>query len=160
MEAARGPPKSSNLYESDVNSALGNDEVTRAAIRYPALSRNRIARDCRRIIFQNFFGTLIVDTIGIGLAAVGLLNPLLAAFIHVASEVDVHSKFDATAAAQGRGRGCQSRAGSGTSLRVVTMRNRSGSVSISVVTVLLWILVLLITFFYIRALRNQPIWLD
>jgi heavy metal translocating P-type ATPase len=47
----------------------------------------RIARSCRRIIFQNFYGTLIVDTIGIGLAAAGLLNPLLAAFIHVASEL-------------------------------------------------------------------------
>jgi heavy metal translocating P-type ATPase len=47
----------------------------------------RVARNCRRIIFQNFYGTLIVDTIGIGLAAVGLLNPLLAAFIHVASEL-------------------------------------------------------------------------
>ncbi len=44
----------------------------------------RIARNCRRIILQNFYGTLIVDTIGIGLAAAGLLNPLLAAFIHVA----------------------------------------------------------------------------
>lgn len=47
----------------------------------------RIARNCRRIIFQNFYGTLIVDTIGIGLAAVGFLNPLLATFIHVASEL-------------------------------------------------------------------------
>jgi len=47
----------------------------------------RIARSCRRIIFQNFYGTLIVDAIGIGLAAAGLLNPLLAAFIHVASEL-------------------------------------------------------------------------
>jgi hypothetical protein len=47
----------------------------------------RIARNCRRIIFQNFYGTLIVDTIGIGLAAAGLLNPLLATFIHVASEL-------------------------------------------------------------------------
>ena len=47
----------------------------------------RIARNCRRIIMQNFYGTLIVDTIGIGLAAAGLLNPLLAAFIHVASEL-------------------------------------------------------------------------
>ena len=47
----------------------------------------RIARNCRRIILQNFYGTLIVDAIGIGLAAVGLLNPLLAAFIHVASEL-------------------------------------------------------------------------
>jgi heavy metal translocating P-type ATPase len=47
----------------------------------------RIARRCRAIIFQNFYGTLIVDAIGIGLAAAGMLNPLLAAFIHVASEL-------------------------------------------------------------------------
>ncbi len=47
----------------------------------------RIAKHCRRIILQNFYGTLIVDTIGIGLAAVGLLNPLLATFIHVSSEL-------------------------------------------------------------------------
>jgi len=47
----------------------------------------RIARRCRSIIFQNFYGTLIVDSIGIGMAAAGLLNPLLAAFIHVASEL-------------------------------------------------------------------------
>jgi P-type E1-E2 ATPase len=47
----------------------------------------RIAKNCRRIILQNFYGTLIVDTIGIGLAAVGLLNPLFATFIHVASEL-------------------------------------------------------------------------
>lgn len=47
----------------------------------------RIAKHCRRIILQNFYGTLIVDAIGIGLAAFGLLNPLLAAFIHVASEL-------------------------------------------------------------------------
>jgi len=33
----------------------------------------------------NFAGTLIVDGIGVGLAAFGLLNPLLAAFIHVTS---------------------------------------------------------------------------
>jgi heavy metal translocating P-type ATPase len=47
----------------------------------------RIARRCRSIIFQNFYGTLIVDAIGIGLAAAGMLNPLLAAFIHVSSEL-------------------------------------------------------------------------
>jgi cation transport ATPase len=39
------------------------------------------------VILENFYGTLIVDTIGIGLAAAGFLNPLLAAFIHVASEL-------------------------------------------------------------------------
>jgi Cd2+/Zn2+-exporting ATPase/Cu+-exporting ATPase len=47
----------------------------------------RVARRCRRIILQNFGGTLAVDGLGIVLAAFGLLNPLLAAFIHVASEL-------------------------------------------------------------------------
>jgi P-type E1-E2 ATPase len=46
-----------------------------------------IARWTRRIIWQNFAGTLAVDAVGIGLAAAGLLNPTLAAFIHVASEM-------------------------------------------------------------------------
>lgn len=47
----------------------------------------RIARWCRRIIYTNFTGTLVVDGIGVGLAAFGLLNPLLAALIHVVSEL-------------------------------------------------------------------------
>ena len=47
----------------------------------------RIARRCHRTIMQNFAGTLVVDTIGVGLAACGFLNPLLAAFIHVSSEM-------------------------------------------------------------------------
>jgi Cd2+/Zn2+-exporting ATPase/Cu+-exporting ATPase len=47
----------------------------------------RVARRCRRIIWFNFAGTLAVDGIGMGLAAAGLLNPLLAAFIHVSSEL-------------------------------------------------------------------------
>ena len=46
-----------------------------------------IARRCRAIIMQNFVGTLVVDSIGVGMAAFGLLNPLLAAFIHVTSEL-------------------------------------------------------------------------
>jgi len=46
-----------------------------------------IARRTRRIIWANFVGTIGVDAVGIGLAAFGLLNPLLAAFIHVASEL-------------------------------------------------------------------------
>jgi cation transport ATPase len=36
---------------------------------------------------QNFVGTLVVDSIGVGLAAFGFLDPLLAAFIHVSSEM-------------------------------------------------------------------------
>jgi len=46
-----------------------------------------IARRTRRIIWANFAGTIGVDALGIGLAAFGLLNPLVAAFIHVASEL-------------------------------------------------------------------------
>ena len=46
-----------------------------------------IAQRTRGIIWQNFTGTIAVDTIGMVLAALGFLNPLLAAFIHVASEL-------------------------------------------------------------------------
>jgi Cd2+/Zn2+-exporting ATPase/Cu+-exporting ATPase len=46
-----------------------------------------IARRTHGIIRLNFVGTLAVDAVGVALAAFGLLNPLLAAFIHVASEL-------------------------------------------------------------------------
>jgi Cd2+/Zn2+-exporting ATPase/Cu+-exporting ATPase len=46
-----------------------------------------IARRTRGVIWQNFSGTIGVDAIGIVLAASGFLNPLLAAFIHVSSEL-------------------------------------------------------------------------
>jgi len=46
-----------------------------------------IARWTRRIIWQNFAGTIAVDLAGIVLAAVGVLSPTLAAFVHVASEM-------------------------------------------------------------------------
>jgi heavy metal translocating P-type ATPase len=47
----------------------------------------RTARRCRGIIMQNFAGTLAVDSVGVGMAALGFLNPLLAAIIHVVSEL-------------------------------------------------------------------------
>jgi Cd2+/Zn2+-exporting ATPase/Cu+-exporting ATPase len=47
----------------------------------------RITRRCHHIIRFNFAGTLAVDALGVALAAFGYLNPLLAAFIHVASEL-------------------------------------------------------------------------
>jgi len=59
---------------------LGNDLVRFA-------DTVAVAKRTRRIIWQNFVGTIAVDTLGIALAACGLLNPLLAAFIHVASEM-------------------------------------------------------------------------
>jgi Cd2+/Zn2+-exporting ATPase/Cu+-exporting ATPase len=46
-----------------------------------------LARRTRRIIWANFTGTLLVDAVGIVLAAVGVLNPLLAAAVHVSSEM-------------------------------------------------------------------------
>lgn len=46
-----------------------------------------IARRTRGIIYQNFIGTLAVDAAGLILAGLGFINPLLAAFIHVSSEL-------------------------------------------------------------------------
>jgi P-type E1-E2 ATPase len=59
---------------------LGNDLVKLA-------ETLGIARWTRRIIWQNFVGTIAVDLAGIVLAALGVLNPPLAAFVHVASEM-------------------------------------------------------------------------
>ena len=46
-----------------------------------------LARRTRATIWQNFVGTIAVDALGIALAAFGYLNPLLAAGIHVVSEL-------------------------------------------------------------------------
>ena len=51
------------------------------------VSALKISRWCRRIILQNFYGTILVDLTGIALAAIGVINPLMAAFIHVTSEM-------------------------------------------------------------------------
>jgi P-type Cu+ transporter len=47
----------------------------------------RIARRCYRVIMFNFWGTVAVDTLGIVLAFLGLLAPIVAALIHVGSEL-------------------------------------------------------------------------
>ena len=46
-----------------------------------------ISKRCYRVIMFNFWGTILVDTIGIGLAFFGLLAPIIAALIHVGSEL-------------------------------------------------------------------------
>ncbi len=46
-----------------------------------------ISRQCYRIIMTNVAGTLAVDTAGVALAAFGFLSPVLAALIHVTSEM-------------------------------------------------------------------------
>ncbi|TAM90833.1 MAG: cadmium-translocating P-type ATPase [Candidimonas sp.] len=58
---------------------LGNDLVKFA-------ETLAVARRTRRIIWANFAGTIAVDVCGMALAAAGLLNPVLAALIHVTSE--------------------------------------------------------------------------
>lgn len=84
------------LAKANVGVAMGSGtDVARQSANVLLLGNNlmgfvetlRIARQCRRVIMTNFAGTLAVDSVGIGLAAFGLLNPLLAAFIHVASEM-------------------------------------------------------------------------
>ena len=46
----------------------------------------RIARRARGIIMANFIGTIAVDAVAMGLAALGLLGPIAAALVHVGSE--------------------------------------------------------------------------
>jgi heavy metal translocating P-type ATPase len=46
-----------------------------------------IAKRCYRVIMFNFWGTIAVDTLGIILAFCGLLAPIIAALIHVGSEL-------------------------------------------------------------------------
>jgi heavy metal translocating P-type ATPase len=84
------------LIEAQVGVAMGSGtDVARESANVVLLGNDlakfaetlAIARRTRRIIWANFAGTIGVDTLGMALAAVGLLNPLLAAFIHVASEL-------------------------------------------------------------------------
>ena len=83
------------LAEADVGVAMGSGtEVAREsadAVLVGDLATFAqtlsIARWTRRIIWQNFVGTIVVDLVGIGFAAAGLLSPPLAAFVHVASEL-------------------------------------------------------------------------
>ncbi len=84
------------LIEAQVGIAMGSGtDVARESADVVLLGNDlarlaetlAIARRTRRIIWVNFAGTIGVDTLGIALAAAGLLNPLLAAFIHVASEL-------------------------------------------------------------------------
>ena len=81
------------LSEASVAVAMGaGTDVARESADIMLIGNNlakfvetvQLARDCRCIILQNFSGTLIVDTIGVRMAAAGLLNPLLATFIHSA----------------------------------------------------------------------------
>jgi P-type E1-E2 ATPase len=84
------------LMEANVGIAMGSGtEVARESANVLLLGNDllkvievvKIARRCNRIIMTNFAGTLAVDGVGVGLAAFGYLNPVLAALIHVSSEL-------------------------------------------------------------------------
>jgi heavy metal translocating P-type ATPase len=84
------------LLEADTGVAMGSGtEVARETADVVLLGNDllrftqvlRIARRCRNIIYANFAGTLIVDGAGVLLAALGMLNPVFAALIHVSSEL-------------------------------------------------------------------------
>jgi Cd2+/Zn2+-exporting ATPase/Cu+-exporting ATPase len=84
------------LAEADVGIAMGSGtDVAQESADVVLLGNDLarlvdtlvLARRTRGIIWQNFAGTLTVDAIGMALAAVGVLGPLLAAFIHVSSEL-------------------------------------------------------------------------
>ena len=84
------------LMEANVGIAMGSGtEVARESANVLLLGNDllkvvevlKIARRCNRIIMTNFGGTLTVDAVGVALAAFGYLNPVLAALIHVTSEL-------------------------------------------------------------------------
>lgn len=84
------------LVEANVGIAMGSGtDVTRESADVVLLGNEptrvpeviAIARRCRRIVLQNFTGTIVIDLIGIVLAAARLLHPVSAAIVHVTSEL-------------------------------------------------------------------------
>jgi heavy metal translocating P-type ATPase len=84
------------LMQASVGVAMGSGtDVARETASVVLLGNNlmdfvsalKIARRVHRTILVNFVGTLGIDGLGVLLAALGFLNPLLAAFIHVSSEL-------------------------------------------------------------------------
>ena len=75
------------LAEASVGVAMGSGtDVTRESAQIVLIGNDlskfvetvRISRRTKRVITQNFVGTIAIDVLGVGLAAFGLLGPLLA----------------------------------------------------------------------------------
>ncbi|MCL5027398.1 MAG: cation-translocating P-type ATPase [Bacteroidetes bacterium] len=84
------------LIEANVGIAMGTATAVALESADIALANNnlnkiveaiKISRQCLNVISFNFWGTVAVDTAGIALAFMGFLTPLLAALIHVISEL-------------------------------------------------------------------------
>ena len=84
-----------SLAKADVGIAMGTGtDIARETADVILISADladltqtlRIARRARRIVLANFIGTIAVDLVGMALAALGILGPVLAAIVHVGSE--------------------------------------------------------------------------
>ncbi|MBE0538091.1 MAG: cation-translocating P-type ATPase [Ignavibacterium sp.] len=76
---AMGTATAIALESADI--ALANNNLTKI------VEAIRISRQCMNVISFNFWGTVAIDTAGVALAFMGYLTPLLAALIHVVSEL-------------------------------------------------------------------------
>ena len=83
------------LARADVGIAMGSGtEIARESADVVLISSDlndlartiHVARRARRIVLFNFAGTVVIDCLGMVLAALGLLGPVLAALVHVGSE--------------------------------------------------------------------------
>lgn len=84
-----------SLARADVGIAMGSgtdiardsaDIVLISSDLADLVSTVRVARRARAIVTFNFIGTVAVDLIGMALASLGVLTPVLAAVVHVGSE--------------------------------------------------------------------------
>ncbi|MHB1050606.1 MAG: heavy metal translocating P-type ATPase [Bacteroidota bacterium] len=84
------------LVEASVGIAMGGGTDIALESAGMALTTNnllkiaeamRISKQVMRVVMFNFWGTVIVDSAGVGLAMFGYLSPLAAALIHVVSEL-------------------------------------------------------------------------
>jgi len=84
------------LTEADIGIAMGSGtDVARECADVVLIGNDlmnfveimKISTQCKRIIYFNFGGTIVVDLIGVILAALGYINPLIAVLIHVISEL-------------------------------------------------------------------------
>jgi cation transport ATPase len=91
-----------------------------------------IARNCRRIIFQNFYGTLIVDTIGIGLAGSWPSQSATGGVYSRCVRADVHPELHTAVAAQRAKQSSQPETGDGTSLKMTYPTSPSRLVRVSI----------------------------
>jgi heavy metal translocating P-type ATPase len=83
------------LAEANVGIAMGSGtdiareaaDIVLVAVDLSGLTHTvQIARRARRVVLANFIGTITIDLVGMVLAALGIVGPLLAAIVHVGSE--------------------------------------------------------------------------